>query len=695
MLAKLRWALFLLLFAAIGNGAATAAYAHGQEWTKKGHDCFLTVDSRWAGTTAGGYCPIRVQLVNRGPARRFRCELRGEQVPSIIRSVDLAPNATANLTLPVPMVSYRNYSTLYTYINGTEADDFRISLSLPEMSWEPEASLLLISDQNIDLMPYLTAARSHLADQRVSSASSYGYTARAGYATEVVHPSRLPELWVAYSGLDLVAVQLDTFASLPATTRQAILKWVGTGGRLLLFEVGSLVPDSASLQRVDRLVGAVEGSSSSRWQPLSTELRNERQVIELDQYGNQVTETVVDGAGVSMTRPKVIKGGFQWKDEPAGIARQTRMFGAVDVFSGNPFPGGVQDWYWFLRKTKQPGWIQRYGYSPRAEYPQFLEFLIPGVAKVPVVGYLFLITIFSVVIGPLNFYVWWKRKRLYLLLVTIPVIAFVTSITMFTYSLAAHGWSIKSRVRSFTWIDQPRKEAVSVTRLALYAGLSPSDGLRFSPDTAVFPIWQDDEQFRTGSIDWTENQHLSGNWVPSRTRTQFLLTSHKALRSRLTVKPASDGKLPVENGLEWELRTLVAVGDDGTVYFGENIPAGAATSLLPMTAEEKDKLRNVLHTSALMTPDDFNENRGRSDWFGMNRRYWPRNRGESSLSEGQTEMTMEQLQRDVLEKTEETNRVALSKGTYLAVVNETPDLDLGLLSLSIRDSYHLIFGNYD
>ena len=134
---------------------------------------------------------------------------------------------------------------------------------------------------------------------------------------------------------------------------------------------------------------------------------------------------------------------------------------------------------------------------------EFLEFLIPSVRGVPVIAFLLLITMFTIVIGPFNYIALWKRRRLYLLVLTIPMIALFTSLALFAYSAVAHGFSTKSRARTVTFVDQQAKSAVSIGRIALYAGLAPSDGLHFSQDTGVLPIWPEDHVFESATTDWT------------------------------------------------------------------------------------------------------------------------------------------------------------------------------------------------
>ena len=88
-------------------------------------------------------------------------------------------------------------------------------------------------------------------------------------------------------------------------------------------------------------------------------------------------------------------------------------------------------------------------------------------------------------------------------LVTVPATALATSVLLVGYSVAAHGFSIRSRIRSLTVLDQGSHSAVTMARLALFAGVAPARGMQFSPETAVYPVFPPTtEPGVTGMADW-------------------------------------------------------------------------------------------------------------------------------------------------------------------------------------------------
>ena len=90
-----------------------------------------------------------------------------------------------------------------------------------------------------------------------------------------------------------------------------------------------------------------------------------------------------------------------------------------------------------------------------------------GVKGVPTTAFLVLMTLFTIIIGPVNYIFLVRRKQQYLLLITIPVFALMTSLSLFGYSVVAHGFGVKSRLRSMTILDQQSRTAVTTSRIAL------------------------------------------------------------------------------------------------------------------------------------------------------------------------------------------------------------------------------------
>ena len=99
------------------------------------------------------------------------------------------------------------------------------------------------------------------------------------------------------------------------------------------------------------------------------------------------------------------------------------MLGTVCAFPGNPFPGTINDWLWLDKSCGEPSWTVRHGFSPHIGTKDFFKFMNPGIHGVPTIAFLVLITLFSILIGPVNYLYLSRKKMLWLLLFTVPALA--------------------------------------------------------------------------------------------------------------------------------------------------------------------------------------------------------------------------------------------------------------------------------
>jgi hypothetical protein len=681
----------LLTFISVMSLSSTVPlWAAGQEFSFRGHDLIVAVDTRWAGSAQGGYYPIRIRVVNRGPSRNltFRLMSAENTLPAVARTIGAQQNATAQFTLSVPMVGRGNYGTLRVFQDGRPLSSLERAIHLPEVvdANLERPALLVISPRNVDCSEFEQAANAIVTARGASH--RYGYTRTEDH--QVVPPTLLPDSWIDYSGLDIVAIPLEVLGSIPSESRAAILKWVQCGGTLLVYNTEDPTAQSPELSR---LLGLGQHSFvSQEWQPANP---TQRRMISLTE-----TDGLVHGGGVGLVpgmggpdeaeQPAGLRG-FVWEGRPDTFVRRQLMLGQVYAFHGDPFPGSVHDWAWFLASVtpERFQWTTRQGLSSRQVHGEFLHFLIPGIRGVPIFSFLVLITVFTLIIGPLNYFVLWRKKHLHLLVLTIPLFAFVTSLSLFGYSAVSHGFDVKSRIRSLTVLDQRSRNAVQISRVALYAGFAPSRGLRFSPETAVYNIWADGQQFNTGRVDWTETQALESGWLRSRTRTQLVTVTNRAERGRLEVGPPTGDTLEVSNGLEWNIESLAVLTDAGDWYFGADIPAGASAHLTKGEREERLAVASILDLHPLELPDEITEGATgglfRNDW-AHGRRYHPGSVSAIPFSDSLMEREIQRIR----ERSDDRMR----NRSYYAVLKQNPHLDVGIEHTVEHAGLHVLMGYY-
>lgn len=655
-------------------------FAIGSTTMRRAEDFVVTIDSTWAGGGSGGYYPIRVRIQNRGPDRSLTIRFVpiDEPAPLVRRTVEVPQNAAVTVTLSIPCVSPATYGRLEVLQQGRVMTDFTETVGLPDLNDNEWPSLLVISPDDVDRRGFEDGA-SGVYVQGISFGGSaggfggsFGGGGGGGWAdSQVVEPSLLPQTWVDYTAVDLVAVSMPTFAALSEEQRSAILDWVVCGGTLIIHDVGKRPPDSPELP--DLIHVSEYAAESNGWNAPEARRRKDLE---------NGSDPFVSGERPRRegTNPQAAK----WPD--GTVFRRSLALGRIYAIQGSAFPGSPADWQWIVDDLgpTRSRWIMREGMSARQANSEFLEFLIPSVRGVPVGVILVLITVFAVVIGPLNYLYLWRKSRLYLLVLTIPAIALGTSIALFAYSAFAHGFGVRSRVRSLTVLDQRAKTSVTSARVALYAGLAPSDGLRFSPETAVFPVWSPTGGgFKQATVDWTEQQHFASGWLESRTRTQFLLCSLRDQRGRLEI--TGDEHAPqAANGLEWNVSAVVVSTHDGRLWYAHDLAAGETASLASLTTAHRGEFARLLSRNAPELPERLT--RSGSSPF-------------SPLSAYNVDIA-HQFQYGMLEKNLAWLGQIRSAGftmppdSYAAILADDPGVDVGLEQTAEEASVHVLVGYY-
>lgn len=637
----------------IGSSAPLRAGTGTQVGPYHGHDLEIYVDCRWAGTVHGGYYPIRIQVLNSGPdcelTFRFRPHTSRDFPIVERRNLPVASETQATITLSVPMVSQRGVGYLEVERDGEILESLTRQLSLSTAD-NPSirSSILVISPDSVQFSSLETGMQ-----YRGSS------DPRNLLDHQHIEPTMLPNSWSDYSGVDIVMTPLPTLAEMTSDKRSAILEWAHAGGVLVIYDVGG---PAASSEELARLVSLPDPKN---WQKPS--------------HGPNPTVEFSDGQG-------------RWASSPDRVAYRDVVLGRIYAFRDNPFPGDPIDWAWWLSTVPDDisSWESRTGALPRLSNQSFFNFLIPGVTSVPVYAFLVLMTIFTIVIGPLNYIFLRRRKRTYLLLMTIPVIAFVTSLTLFVYSTLAYGFSVSSRSRSLTVLDQRMNTAVSLTRISLFAGMAPSEGLKFSPETAVYPMWAPlqfgQSHFESGRVVWGEQQELVDGWLRSRTRTQFATVQHRTERGRLEVESHSGNQLVLSNGLEWDIAAILWADDNGKLYVGETLTAGSTAELEKVDdatfGPQLARFQEVLeHNQKLEVPDDIETKK----------------QPELGLMEMKIHdlLLIRQTGNAVVPINDPTKSFPILRPrSYLAVLAERPGIELGLEDTTEHAGYHLLLGYY-
>ena len=197
---------------------------------------------------------------------------------------------------------------------------------------------------------------------------------------------------------------------------------------------------------------------------------------------------------------------------------------------------------------------------------------IPGLRDLPYRLFVIVLVLFAILIGPVNFLIVKSTGRPGWLLVTIPCLAFVASVSILAYGIFYQGIELKQNSETFTVLDQRAHRADSVALRSFFAGISPTDGLRPGAGTACFPRPTSSRSDRLYLIDMGPSPVLRGEFLPVRRKGSQVVISERAVRARLTFRPEGDGFVAV-NAFSVPVARLCLRAADGS-YYGWNLDAG-------------------------------------------------------------------------------------------------------------------------
>jgi hypothetical protein len=305
---------------------------------------------------------------------------------------------------------------------------------------------------------------------------------------------------------------------------------------------------------------------------------------------------------------------------------------------------------------------------------------------------LLLHALFAVAIGPLNYLVLGKVQRLSLLLFTVPAGALIVTIALFLYAIGTDGLGVRTRVRSYTLLDQRSGQMVSWSRQTYFASIAPSRGLKFPADTVVYPIVlkPTDTGSNYKSIDWEKDgQRLKSGFISSRSLQQFMVVRSAKSETRLEVSEQKPGpRLQVRNTLGTKVQFLVLRDSQGNYFAAENLPLDATAE--PAPAKVKDAqiaLTKLIDAEDPEYPQGYDPTMSGNALTRMFRGAFP----PTAFSPVNTNVSL--LERNI-DRIGASSGELLEPGTYLALVDVAPDVPMGVTNSKQKESLHLIRGRW-
>ena len=535
---RLQWLCFVLALCA----APASARAAGEYRTVEIESLKIEIDSEWGVKTAPGYLPVRFAITNLGEARvveivgqgnRYFRSARGMQGGGIAvrQAVRLARGDRVRLTIPVPILGTNENIRFEIREDGRTLVPFNYT-GFESGSLPGDASALIVADRS---SPFGTMVAGWPRPMTPGSGSTFvaGGIVTSGpggrFVTSVgshapldflLAPSRLPTNWLGYTSLRAVVIGPDEWTQLDDAQKGALLTWTACGGDLMLVDgdLGLLFPDEPR-RPADTGNGAVRGYFFGRI--------------------HRPTSAAIGTAGLARVLSDAQK---------------------------------VQDANWALPANGARDWGTIAGRGFRL--------LIPGVDGVPARAYLSILIVFSLLIGPANYWFLWRKRQQVLLVLTAPLISALFIVVLGAYVVAGEGLGVRGRAATFTMLDQARQQASTRGSMSLYAaGMTPAGGLRFPRDAAVFAIGPEGTGSRDAqALDLTDVQRFSGGLIQARSPANIEQIGFRPARERLSFNREGSG-MTVVNGLGATVSMLVYRDRDNVYSLAGPLPNGGKATM--------------------------------------------------------------------------------------------------------------------
>jgi len=698
----------------------------------------MDVDTRWP--SGAGYRPVRITVTPVAPAiadRTLTVEFAaghfwdyGKEDLRVVQDIEIpAGSGAIQTTMSVPQTLGWNHYTITVIENGKVIPRLSSTGSGDQYTswvWEEKFPRVLIVGDKLPDTSGMGALLNVAEYYQYGSAVS-GSAGKTPLPTALATPAAdLPPRWIDYTNLDLVCLSVDQLAGLASgrpDVFRAILEWTSTGGNLVVYGAGR---DWSRLPEIESLTGLLPGSADAIRDPAVRGWTEPEQRLfgrQLRGIGSNVsdpfTASPLGMGNLQAMGPAMAMGSGMGQDEEEAEDDETLSPGQVDpadclLFVSRPFHLGMiaavadEDpfalsfrrsslgWSWLLNSlgSRRFLWYQRHGTSPSRENEEFWNFLIPGVGLAPVTAFRVLITLFVLAIGPLNYLLLRRWKSLHLLVITVPLSAAAVTLALFAYALVADGLGTRVRARSFTRIDQRLGHAVCWSRLSYYAGLSPSGGLTFPDDVAVIPYEAipAERSSRTRELIWEKDQWFTSGWLPARTPTQFLTIRSRPTKLGLRLAAAGDdsGTLQVENGLGTPIERLVVRTRDGRFFQATDAKPDATVEAKPVKPEDaKRELNRIFGQREPRYPTgmDRRSRTGYSTWRSYRRPWqWVTNQANIPAASQRTGLLELSLSN--------TRTVTLEPGSYVAIVQRSPEVVVGTPVAREEAGFHVILGTW-
>jgi hypothetical protein len=511
--------------------AAAAGRAAGELRSVDIESLKITIDSDWGSRTAPGYLPVRFDVTNLGEARVIEIVGQGTRVFRSSRGFQQG-GITVRQALRLARGERLRITMPVPIAAANENIRFEIredGKTLERFNYTGFQSGTPAANASALIVADTLTEFGKVASgwSRTMAGPPGGYVPSGRLLDFVLDPSRLPANWLGYTSVRAVVIGPKEWEQLSEPQKDALLTWTACGGDLFFVdgEMSALIPGRAA-------------SATSTGHPVATHF-----------FGRIHLPTSAEVTA-------------------AGLAK----------ILNNATP--MQDQNWALPANRATDWgtIAARGF----------RLPIPGVDGVPARAYLSILIVFTLLIGPVNYWILWRKRRQVLLVLTTPLISAGFILLLAGYVLAGEGLGVRGRAVTFTMLDQARKQAVTRASTSLYAaGMTPAGGLGYARDVAVYAIGPDGTGTRDQqTLDLTDTQRYTSGAIQARSPTNLEQIAFRPARERLSFSRDGAG-LGVVNGLDVTVTALVYKDGDTVYSLARPLAAGGRAILIAGAADAR------------------------------------------------------------------------------------------------------------
>ena len=617
----------------------------------------FTVEIAAAGDGRSGYMPVVVHVLStskfaadRNLLVRFKPVELGQSPPQTGITCDLpirAPQGARDvrLTLQLPKWAVGTGFQVQVFEEGVELEDYTQEVGAllqrhnqpPTQLLQSEGSLswLVVEGQSQQIgMADLTLATHRTNSWLPTTSTNRSLRNRIPFLLVPAESTRIEFLaddWRHYQAFDGVVIErgsLDELAAKNPGAFQALRDWIMSGGTLVVTGIDDSVQQTLGALNFKwrpeymepGMISRATATCQIRTRGLLNEYKQERTRVQAEinapqrtrRFGTMVPPQTDPKAQLESLNQE-IKAIENAPDRDDRIWSQSVLGGRVVGVPGDE-PITVMEWsiiaeLFGYRKSA----MLRRGVDPMMGDIRVNRWLIPGVAQPPVYTFIGLLAVFVILVGPIAYRKTTKIGRSYLMFAIAPVLALLTTTAMFTYGVLADGFGTVTRIRQLTWVDGQSGDGFERSRSTYFAGLRPSEGLRFAGDAEVIGYpdhdgesWEELNKRNfaiQGKVSVTEDAQVFDNsFLPSRTQCQFIVHQPRHQIGKLTFTPKSsvDIESPnatVASSFGFPLRNVVLRDQLGEYWTAELVGAGKTVDVEKVEPNDASKIMGDLYNA--------------------------------------------------------------------------------------------------